>query len=305
MLQTTAPTLRTPASGTGLVIAAALLFACKGTLIKYLYSLGAGVADVMILRLLFSMPAYVAVALRYWPKGDAKPAPRQWLGVALCGICGYYVASYVDMLGLQTISAGLERIILYTFPAFVVIFSALLFRKPLSARLLLYVAIAYSGLFLVFYADIRAQPAAALGATITGSLFVLLSAITFAGYVIGSEHYMRTMSSALFTSMAMIAAGVAMIVHYAVLESPARLLTLPATIYVWCLLTAIVFTVLPAFMMSAGIRRIGSAKAGAIGMVGPLATLVIAAGVLGETITPLQVAGFVVVVFGIHRVHRH
>lgn len=296
--------VKKPASGTTLVIAAALLFACKGTLIKYVYTLGAGVADVMILRLLFSTPVYAWVALQHWPRNERQLQPMQWLGVILTGICGYYVASYCDMLGLQTVSAGLERIILYTYPAFVVIFSAWLFKKPLSPLLLLYVAISYVGLFLVFYADIRTQPTASTAATIKGSLLVLLSAITFAGYVIGSEHYMRKISSALFTSVAMLAASMAMTLHYGIFNSPAHLLQLSMGVYGWCLLTAIVFTVLPAFMMSAGVRQIGSAKAGGIGMVGPLATLVIAASVLGETVTTLQVVGFIVVVFAIHRLHR-
>jgi drug/metabolite transporter (DMT)-like permease len=300
---TVTATSRVP-GGTALVVIAALLFACKGTLIKYVYTLGASVADVMILRLLFSTPVYLWVAIKHWPDRYRRPLNRQWLGVMLSGICGYYVASYFDMLGLQTVSAGLERIILYAYPAFVVIFSAILFKKPLSAWLLFYIGISYVGLFLVFYADIRAQPSTSMTAIIQGSLLVLLSAVAFAGYVIGSEHYMRIMSSALFTAMSMLAASAAMSLHYSLFNSPAHLLTLSSAVYGWCLLTAIAFTVLPAFMMSAGIRKIGSAKAGGIGMVGPLATLVIAAAVLGETITPLQLIGFLVVVFGIHRVHR-
>ncbi|MDB6062247.1 MAG: permease [Verrucomicrobiaceae bacterium] len=291
-------------SGTAMVVIAALLFACKGTLIKYIYSLGAGVADVMILRLLFSMPAYLWVALRHWPAKHNRPKISQWIGVMLCGICGYYIASYFDMLGLQTISAGLERIILYTFPAFVVIFSAWLFKKSLSPLLYFYIAVSYVGLFMVFYADIRVQPASSTAAIIQGSLYVLISAIAFAGYVIGSEHFMRSMSSAIFTAVAMLAAGIVMSLHYALFNSPAHLLQLSSAVYGWCLLTAIAFTVMPAFMMSAGIRKIGSAKAGGIGMVGPLATLVIAASVLGETITLLQIAGFIVVVFAIQRVHK-
>jgi drug/metabolite transporter (DMT)-like permease len=291
-------------SGTALVIIAALLFACKGTLIKYIYTLDAGVDDVMILRLLLSTPVYVWMAVQHWPAKEQRPLPMQWLGVMLCGVCGYYVSSYLDMLGLQTISAGLERIILYTYPAFVVIFSAWLFKKPLSPLLLFYIAVSYLGLFLVFYADIRLQPATSMAATAKGSVFVLLCAVAFSGYVIGSEHYMRMMSSIIFTAVAMLAAGVAMTLHYLVFNSIAHLLQLPNSVYAWCLLTALMFTVLPAFMMSAGIRKIGSAKAGGIGMVGPLATLVIAGSVLGETITALQVIGFIVVVFAMHRIHR-
>lgn len=293
------------ATGAALVAISAVLFACKGTLIKYIYTLGAGVSDVMVLRLLFAAPIYLWFAIRHWPRSEAtSPSRRQWLGVIFCGVCGYYIASYFDMLGLQSISVGLERVILYTYPAFVVIFSSLLFKKPMSPLLIVYIVLSYAGLFLVFYADIRIQPAASIAAMVHGSLCVLISAITFAVYVIGGERYMRVMSSALFTATAMLSASALMFLHYLTFYSVGNLLQFSTAVYAWCLLLAVVFTVLPAFLLSAGIRRIGSAKAGGVGMVGPLATLVIAAAVLGETVTVLQVAGFAIVVFAIHRLHK-
>lgn len=289
-------------AGTLLVGGAALLFAAKGTLIKFIYSLGASVADVMILRLVFSMPIYLWVGYRYLPAAT-RYRPSQWLGVVLCGICGYYVSSFFDMLGLQTVSAGLERIILYTYPAFVVLLSVWLLRKPVSLPVCICIAVIYCGLVLVFYADVRAQPVESIAAVSRGSLYVLISALTFAGYVIGSEHSMRTFSSALFTAAAMIAAGFAMALHYALFNSPRHLLQLPASVYGWCAVTAVVFTVLPSFMMSAGVRSIGSAKAGAIGMIGPVATVIIAAGILGETVSALQIIGLVVVLAGVYRLN--
>lgn len=288
-------------SGMWLVGGAALLFACKGTLIKFIYTLGAGVADLMVLRLLFSMPVYLWVALRHWPTAARLPPRSQWLGVALCGVLGYYVSSYFDMAGLQTISPGLERMILYTYPAFVVLLSTLLLKKPLSPALCLCIAVIYCGLGLVFYADVRAQPATSIAAIGTGSLLVLISALAFTGYSVGSEYFMRTFSSALFTSVAMLAAGAAMSLHYALLHSPAHLLELSTDIYGWSALTALLFTVVPAFMMSAGVRRIGSAKAGAVGMIGPVATVIIAALFLGETISALQIVGLAVVMTGVRR----
>jgi drug/metabolite transporter (DMT)-like permease len=290
-------------SGTWLVGGAALLFAAKGTLIKFIYSLGASVADVMILRLVFSMPIYLWVGYRYLPAANTYRL-SQWLGVVLCGICGYYVSSFFDMLGLQTVSAGLERIILYTYPAFVVLLSIWLLRKPVSLPVCICIAVIYCGLVLVFYADVRAQPAESMAAVTKGSLYVLISALTFAGYVLGSEHSMRTFSSSLFTATAMVAAGCAMAVHYALFNSPRHLLQLPTSVYGWCAVTAVVFTVLPSFMMSAGVRRVGSAKAGAIGMIGPVATVIIAASILGEAVSALQIFGLTVVLAGVYRLHR-
>jgi drug/metabolite transporter (DMT)-like permease len=297
MQASTSPEKNPLQSGTLLVGGAALLFAAKGTLIKYIYGLGATVADVMILRLLFSMPIYLWVGYRFLPAAT-RYRPRQWLGVVLCGVCGYYVSSFFDMLGLQTVSAGLERIILYTYPAFVVLLSVWLLRKPVSLPVCVCIAVIYCGLVLVFYADVRSQPVESMAAVTRGSIYVLISALTFAGYVIGSEHAMRTFSSSLFTAAAMISAGVAMAVHYALFNSMEHLAQLSLAVYGWCAVTAVVFTVLPSFMM------IGSARAGAIGMVGPVATVLIAASILGEAVSLLQMAGLVIVLGGVYRLHK-
>lgn len=290
-------------SGSLLVIVSALLFACKGTLIKYIYSLGAGVADVMILRLLFSLPIYAWVALRYSPRFHRQLSARQWAGVALCGVLGYYISSYLDLLGLEHVSAGLERVILYTYPAFVVVFSMLLLRKSISRKLCAYIVLIYGGLLLVFYADLHGKPSSSVGDIAKGSLFVLCAAMVFAVYVIGSEHYMRLISSALFTSLMMIAAAMAMTMHYALFNSFAHLTQLSPNIYFWCAVTAMLFTVLPAFMMSAGVRKVGSATAGALGMIGPVATVGVAAAFLGEPLSVMQVIGLAIVMAGVYRVH--
>jgi drug/metabolite transporter (DMT)-like permease len=92
--------------------------------------------------------------------------------------------------------------------------------------------------------------------------------------------------------------------HYVIFEEPEHLLHLPAAVYGWSLLTALLFTVVPAFMMSAGVRRIGSAKAAGIGMIGPVATVAVAACFLGEAVSVLQIFGLLVVMAGIHRLHR-
>jgi drug/metabolite transporter (DMT)-like permease len=93
-------------------------------------------------------------------------------------------------------------------------------------------------------------------------------------------------------------------VHYALFNSVEHLAQLAPAVYGWCAVTAVAFTVLPSFMMSAGVRQIGSARAGAIGMVGPVATVLIAASILGEAVSLLQIVGLVVVLGGVYRLHK-
>jgi drug/metabolite transporter (DMT)-like permease len=296
--------LKSAQSGMALVGISALLFACKGTIIKFLYVQGATVADIMLLRMLFALPVYGWVAVVHLRREFHSLTTRHLAGTSLIGIAGYYLASYLDLRGLQTISVGLERVILYTYPVFVLALSTIFPGKKLSLSLCLCIAVIYVGLIMVFYADIHLQPAVSLLETGKGSLLVLLSALAFAVYVIGSDYYMRIFSSALFTSVAMLAAALMMVLHYMASSPFAQLLQLSPVVYAGCAVTALVFTVLPSFMMSAGVRQIGSAKAGAVGMIGPVATVLIAGSVLGEPVSALQVMGLAVVMLGVHRLHR-
>lgn len=291
-------------SGMFLVAASALLFACKGTIIKFIYSQGATVSDVMMLRMAFCLPVYSWVMTSRLLREHHALAVSQITGASAVGIAGYYIASYLDLVGLQFVSAGLERIILYTYPVFVVILSAVFLGRKISAPLCLCIAVIYAGLLLVFYADIHLQPAVSLVTTGRGAAFVLLSAVAFAVYVIGSDHYMQVFSSGLFTAIAMMAATVVMLLQYLFTGSSTHLLDLSPSVYMACGVTALLFTVLPSFMMSAGVRAIGSAKAGAVGMIGPVATVLIAGTVLGESVSLLQIGGLAVVMLGVHRLHR-
>ena len=142
-------------SGMTLVGVSALLFACKGTLIKFLFAQGATVADIMLLRMLFALPVYGWVGIVYAKKEFHALTASHFAGAAIIGIAGYYLASYLDLRGLQTVSVGLERIILYTYPVFVMILSTIYPGKKISLPLCICIAVIYAGLIMVFYADIR------------------------------------------------------------------------------------------------------------------------------------------------------
>jgi drug/metabolite transporter (DMT)-like permease len=70
------------------------------------------------------------------------------------------------------------------------------------------------------------------------------------------------------------------------------------------LIMAVFSTVLPAFFMNAGIRRIGAGPASIISTTGPIATLLLAYVLLGEAITPAQVGGAFFVLAGVYVVSR-
>ena len=132
-----------------------------------------------------------------------------------------------------------------------------------------------------------------------GGGLVFAAAFAFAVYCVGSEVMMRRMSSQLFTVLAMLAASVAIIIHYCLAYPFSIIFAQPVAVYIYALLIAIVCTVMPSFLLSVGIARIGAAMGSTVGSLGPVFTLVVAFIVLGESLSLLQLASFVLIIAGV------
>lgn len=304
MTSTRYPTRRNTLAGLGFVLLGALGFSAKAIFIKLAYASDTTLdaLTLMTLRMLFSLPWFLAVMLWQHKKSAAQPLNRR-LGLLVfgLGLIGYYVASYLDFLGLKYISAGLERVILFLYPTFVVLFSAVLFKRKINAAVGLALLLSYSGMLLVFY-DNMAFTASGL---VTGSTLVLGSAIVFSFFIMGSGVMVEHLGSARFTAYSMTVASAATVAHFAVLHPAADLTGFSPHIYFLALMMALFSTVLPAFFMNAGIRRIGSSPAAIISTTGPIATLVLAYVFLEEPVSVFQLFGTVFVLAGVYLVSRN
>ena len=295
--------------GYGLVLLGALGFSAKAIIVKLAYAANGEVDAItlMALRMLFALPFFLLVAVWHNKKSPALPLDKkQWGVVIVLGLMGYYLASYMDFIGLQYISAGLERVIIFLYPTFVVLFSALVYRRRITARVGIALGLSYIGTMLVFIEHLSVASSGLL----LGSGLVLGSAIIFSWFVMGSGVMTQRIGAARFTAYTMTVASVATLVHFAFQhgEGLARLLSLPYSewqrVYYLALIMAVFSTVLPAFFMNSGIRRIGAGSASIISTTGPIATLVLAYMLLDETITSLQLLGTFFVLAGVYVVGR-
>lgn len=283
--------------GLAFSVLGAILFSTKSVIIKLAYASPAPASPeaLLALRLLFALPFYLAVAMR--PAAD--PRPLAWadrLKVAALGMTGYYVASIFDFLGLAYISAGLERLILYTYPLVVILLSAAIFGRKVGGRDIFAFGAAYAGVALVVLDDHKIGASANLGA---GVILVLLAAVSYAIYLVGSQKLIQRLDAARYTALSMPAATFGALVHFALTEPVARLFEQTAAIYGYALFLGVFSTVLPTFLISAGIARIGAARTAMVGAIGPIATMLIAWPLLGEEITVLQILGSALVVYGV------
>jgi drug/metabolite transporter (DMT)-like permease len=295
----------TQLNGALLVACAALLYSAKAVFVKLAYRHGVDPVSLMTLRMLFSFPVYLFVAIASIRRsGNQNLNVSSLLGIGVLGLLGYYAASFLDLSGLQYITANLERLILYIYPSLVVLISVLLLGKPIRRAEILCLAGAYAGIALVFGTDLTIYNEETvvltgnveLPAVLWGGLLVLGSAITFAFYLVGSEQMMRRFTPTLFTSLAMLVSTAGICFHYLLTKPPAQLLTQPLPVYGWAFAIAILSTVIPSYMMSVGIARIGAARASIIGSVGPVSTMIMGYLFLAEIITLIHLLGLAIVI---------
>ncbi|HXH65487.1 MAG TPA: DMT family transporter [Mariprofundaceae bacterium] len=283
-------------SGTGvlLVVIAAVAFSAKAIFVKLAYRYGVDAVTLLMLRMAFALPFFMVVAWRAEMRADVRLGRGQIAAVVGLGLIGYYLAALFDFIGLQYISAGLERLILFAYPTLTVIFAMLMFGQRPARRVPLALLLSYAGIALAVMHEVRLSE----GHVMLGTALVFASAVAYALYLVGSGHMIGQLGTVRFTAHAMVVSALAVIVQF-LLTRDAGLLVQPLPVYALGLAMAVVSTVLPAFLMSAGIRRIGSGSAAMAASVGPVSTIVLAALVLGEPMTSLQLAGLVLVLAGV------
>ena len=283
--------------GAALVALAAIAFSGKAIIVKLAYRHGVDPVTLLALRMLFSAPFFLLAA--WWAGRRSAAAPisaADRRAVVLLGLLGYYLASYFDFVGLQYVTAALERLLLFLYPTFVMAMAAVLFKRPITRLDVGAALLSYLGIGLVFGNDVATQP----GNVALGSFFVLLSALCYAAYLLGSGRLVGRVGSVRFACSAGLVSCVGVVAHYVATTGDLRVIaSQPAPVYGLAMLMALVSTVLPIVMTAEGIRRIGATHASIIGSVGPIATIFLGAVFLGEPVTAVQLGGAGLVMAGV------
>ena len=276
----------------------AVLFSSKAIVVKLAYDHHVGADTLLALRMGCSLPVYLVLGgmtvLRRRARGEALPDRRQWLGALVVGMVGYWLASYMDFMGLVYISASFERLILFTYPLFVVILGWAFFGQRMTWGVWPSFALSYGGLAVV-YSAYEGERGTNL---VVGALCVLVAALSFGLYQLLAKPRITKMGSDLFTAVAMTGATLGALLMFFAGHSVGELHVVEE-IWPHAAFLAIGATVIPSYFLNAALARI-SAKANAvIGMISPVATIFLAALILGENLTLREGLGATLVVGGI------
>ena len=288
---------QTPASkfSSGLLLAAAgsIAFSGKAIIVKLAYRHGVDAITLVMFRMLFALPFFIAMA--WWAGRHQAPLTRNdWLGVLGLGFSGYYLSSFLDFLGLQYISASFERLILYLNPTLVLVLGWVLYKRKITYRQGMAMAVSYSGVLLVFGHEVSL-----VGENIAlGAILVFGGAITYALYLTYSGQLVQRLGSLRLAGLATTVACFFCILQFVLLKPVAALNVVPEVIWL-SMLNAIVCTVLPVLMIMMAIERVGPGLTSQIGMIGPLSTLTMGAFFLNETFNLWILMGTVLVLGGV------
>ena len=275
------------------VALAAMLFASKGIFGKLLYQRGVGFELLVTVRALIAVPLFGWIALRGRQDASApRIRPRAFAAAALAGVVCYYVGALVDFWALVLIDASIERVLLFSYPAMVVMIGAILERRAPESRVVRAMLMTYVGIFFAMGGIDLAE----LRTNLFGALLVLVAALTTAVYFLIGARYTRELGSTRFAAIAMISAAVLLAIHFAVFRSADEVRALGA--YDWMLLAilGIACMFVPGLLQAEGMRRVGASRAAIGSTIGPPTTILLAAVFFGERLNGWQILGSVMIV---------
>jgi drug/metabolite transporter (DMT)-like permease len=275
----------------------AILFSTKAIFVKLAFKYTPiDALSLLALRMILSMPFYLIAALVANRKGLIHITRRQFGYIFAMGVLGYYISSLFDFMGLQYISAGLERLILFLYPTFAVLINLFIFKQKISKLQWRALLLTYAGILLAFASELHITSGSST--VIWGSFLVFLCAVTYSIYIVGTGRIVQQVPVTIFTSYAMLSATLGILLHFT-FRGRFDAFTMGPFVWIFGSLLAIIATVIPSFLLNTGMKRLGSNNVAIILAIGPVSTILQAYLFLGESITALQIMGTLLVIAGV------
>ncbi|TCW32829.1 DMT family transporter [Gulbenkiania mobilis] len=268
------------------VLGAAAAFGAMAVFARWAYADGVSPATLLFLRFLLAalvLVPWVVVARLAWPRG------RALLALFLMGALGYAGMSACYFNALNHASAGTVALLLYLFPAIVLLLSAVLFKERLTGRRLLTLALALAGLAITVGTDLSARP--------LGLLLGVGSALIYALYILAGSRFAQgthpLAASAVVIASAAACNGLQLLMG-AGFQGPESLKGWAASLAMALLCTVVAIT-----LFLKGLEKVGATRASLISTAEPVVTIVLAWILLGEHLSGLQLAGGVLILVAV------
>lgn len=286
-------------AGFAVTFIGAILFSTKAVIVKKAFAdIKVDALSLLAVRMICAVPFYLIVAFyKTNQEENKKLTGKQWWFLIILGLSGYYLSSLLDFVGLQYISAGLERLILFLYPTITMLITTLVFKQKVSTIQKMALLLTYAGTAVAFYGELKLDT----GNTnfYYGSLLIFLCAITYGFFVAGSGQLIPQIGATKFTAYAMTVAAVGVLLHFAINGNFTVIESGNTKFWLYGILIAVVATVIPSFLISAGLKKMGSNNVAIVSSIGPVSTIIQAHFILGEQIFTAQIIGTILVIAGV------
>ncbi|WP_394740266.1 DMT family transporter [Natronococcus roseus] len=276
-----------------LVVVSAVGFGTLG--IFGLYAQEAALSIPTVLTFRFLLAAVLVWALLA-VQGRLTVLRGRTLAIALgLGAFGYATQSGLYFLGLEYMTAGLVAIVLYTYPAFVVVLAVAAIGERATPVMLVALCLALGGVVLVTGADPD-------GASLIGVAIVLGAATAYAVYITVSRALLDRVDPLVLTAYVLPAAGGT----FLAIGTATGEFAIPTAPSAWLILLciAVIATALPVVTFFAGIKYVGASRAGIISTVEPPVTVALGAALFAEPVTTATLVGGTLILLGVVLLER-
>lgn len=221
-------------------------------------------------------------------RGGARPLGLRLVLTALgLGALGYATQSSLYFAALDRISAPMVALVLYTYPALVTLCAVLLGREGLTVRRLSALGVSSAGTLLVLLGG------GGLNFDLVGVALAFGAAVTYTVYILVADGAVHRVPPVVLSALVMTGAAVALTLRG--LTTGGINLRFDAAGWFWVGCIAVVSTVVAMLAFFAGLRRSGPSTAAIVSTFEPVVTTALAAAVLHEFLTPLQLLGGLIV----------
>ncbi|MGJ8674011.1 DMT family transporter [Rubritalea sp.] len=289
------PNIPTSFAIPSLVILGSFLFCSKGIIVKLMYAEGLAPSGVMALRMLAATPVFLVMVALHWKK-LATIRRKDWGLMGLLAFIGYYLCSLVNMIGLQYVSVGLERVILFSYPTIVIAGSILFQGARPSIRTYIASGLTWGGLSLIIHNEISFAGNA--NDVLYGSAMVLLSAVIYASYIMIAKPVIQRVGVQLYTGLTMTFCAGIIISHFSIENGDFSSLFASQEIISYGVAIGIVGTVIPLLLLSYALSKTSSSSYAVMSSIGPVLTIGLSLVYVGKLPDIMQFCGLALAVAG-------
>lgn len=268
------PTTDSSSLNYAIIITGSFLFCAKGILVKELFSYGFSASEVLALRMIVAFPFYLLAGV-WMLKSLRCISKRDFIWIVMFSFVGFFLCSLLNFMGLEHVSVGLERVILFSYPSLVLLGGMLFQGQRHGVKQFIACALTWAGLALVVADEISFT--GERQAILYGSFLVFLSALIYAAYLLCAKPVIKRVGAENSTTLGMILSCLFVLTYEGVQSGFQITGAWNEKTISYAIMIGVLGTVAPTYLMSYGLARVSSSSHAIISSSGPALTILVVA----------------------------